>query len=134
MAVGREFVLWRAGVGYERQHSANLDTAGSLAIPNYDIGYDPTNDALITYTTSGGARALAFSATTGDFLASITLPGSIDAPYDWRMGCANNQLFIFNATSDSYQGFTITAVPEPASLGLMVVGLLSLAWLGRRHK
>jgi|UniRef100_UPI00404A19A1 hypothetical protein len=75
----------------------DVSAAGYPSLPNYAIGYDAYHDAFITYTTTGGARALAFSATTGDFLASIALPGSIDAPYDWRMSYTNDQLFIYNS-------------------------------------
>lgn len=107
-------------------------SAGSPTLPSYVIGYDPNNDALISYTATGGFRALAFSATTGAFLASVSLPGLTQSPSDWRMGYANNQLFVFSNTLDSYLGYTIT-IPEPGTTFLLVIGVLLIGVVYRRR-
>jgi hypothetical protein len=108
-------------------------SAGSPTLPYYVIGYDPYNDALISYTATGGIRAVAFSASTGAFLASVTLPGLTQSPDQWRMGYANNQLFVFDNTLDSYIGYTISAVPEPGTTALLATGLLLIGIVCRRR-
>ncbi len=113
----------------------DLASAGSPTLPEYVIGYDPHNDALISYTATGGMRAVAFSATTGAFLASVTLPGLTQAPDQWRMGYANDQLFVFDNALDRYVGFDITVIPEPGTAALLATGLLLLGFISwRRHK
>jgi hypothetical protein len=111
----------------------DLTAAGSPVLPSDVIGYDAINDALISYTTSGGARALAFNATTGAFLASVTLPALTESPSNWRMGYANDQLFIYNGPIDSYQGFAIAAIPEPGTLSLLATGLIGFGLFWRRR-
>ena len=105
----------------------DLTAAGSTSLPAHVIGYEPTLDALITYTTTGGARALAFNPTTGAFVTSISLPGTLPSPGDWRMGYANHLLFVYDGGSDSYRGFQITAIPEPGTLALLGTGLVMVA-------
>lgn len=105
----------------------DLGAAGSPSIPTHVIGYEPTLDALITYTTTGGARALAFNPTTGAFVTSISLPGTLPSPGEWRMGYANHLLFVYDNGIDGYRGYQITAIPEPGTLALLGVGLAMLA-------
>lgn len=101
----------------------DLTAAGSPSIPTHVIGYEPTLDALITYTTTGGARALAFNPTTGAFVTSVSLPGTLPSPGEWRMGYANHLLFVYDSGLDAYKGYQITAIPEPGTLALLGVGL-----------
>ena len=105
----------------------DLTAAGSPSIPTHVIGYEPTYDALITYTTSGGARALAFNPTTGAFVTSISLPGTLPSPGEWRMGYANHLLFVYDGGIDGYRGYQITAIPEPGTLALLGTGLVMVA-------
>jgi hypothetical protein len=111
----------------------DLASAGSPDLPDYVIGYDPYNDALISFTATGGVRALAFSATTGSFLASIPLPGLTQGPTQWRMGYANDQLFVFDDALDRYVGFNITVIPEPGTAALLATGLILIGATCRRR-
>jgi len=113
----------------------DLASAGSPSIPAYVIGYEPTYDALITYTTTGGARALAFNPTTGAFIASISLPGALPAPGDWRMGYANHLLFVYDSGIDGYRGYEITSIPEPGTLALLGLGvaIVGIGYYRRRR-
>ncbi len=101
----------------------DLTAAGSPSIPTHVIGYEPTLDALITYTITGGARALAFNPTTGAFVTSVSLPGTLPSPGEWRMGYANHLLFVYDSGLDGYRGYQITAIPEPGTFALLGVGL-----------
>lgn len=112
----------------------DLTAAGSPSIPYYVIGYEPTLDALITYTTTGGARALAFNPTTGAFVTSVSLPGTLPSPDSWRMGYANHQLFIYDAAFDAYRGFAITAIPEPGTIVLLALGIAMIGFAYRRRR
>lgn len=112
----------------------DLTAAGSPTLPTHVIGYDSSNDALITYTTTGGARALAFNPTTGAFVASISLPGTVPSPGEWRMGYANHQLFVYDSGIDSFRGYQITAIPEPGTIALLGVGLAMIGFTWRRRR
>lgn len=112
----------------------DLTAAGSPTLPTHVIGYDPTYDALITYTTTGGARALAFNPTTGAFVASISLPGTVPSPGEWRMGYANHQLFVYDSGIDSFRGYQITAIPEPGTIALLGVGLAMIGFTWHRRR
>lgn len=112
----------------------DLTAAGSPGLPDYVIGYEPTYDALITYTTTGGARALAFNPTTGAFITSVTLPGTVPAPSDWRMGYANHLLFIYDSEVDGFRSFEITAIPEPGTLALLALGLALVGVVSWRRR
>lgn len=111
----------------------DLASAGSPTLMQYSIGYDPLNDALISFTTSGGNRALAFSATTGSFLSSISLPGLTSPVTSYGLGYANDQFFIFDSSINAYRGFSL--VPEPGIPALLGTGLAALAagWWRRRR-
>lgn len=112
----------------------DLTAAGSPTLPTHVIGYDQTYDALITYTTTGGARALAFNPTTGAFVASISLPGTVPSPGEWRMGYANHQLFVYDSGIDGFRGYQITAIPEPGTIALLGVGLAMIGFTWRRRR
>jgi hypothetical protein len=115
----------------------DLASAGTSSLMLDSIGYDSVNDALISFTTTGGNRALAFSATTGAFLASISLSGLTSPTNQYGLGFANGQLFIYDGTLQAYRGYFITSIPEPATASLLAVGLLAFAaqgWRLRRQR
>lgn len=115
----------------------DLASAGSPSLMQYSIGYDAATDALIGFTSSGGNRALAFSATTGAFLASISLSGLTSPVNEYGLGFANSQLFIYDGALQAYRGYFITSVPEPATASFLAVGLLAFAaqgWRLRRNR
>jgi hypothetical protein len=116
----------------------NLVAAGIPALSYVELGYDPFNNALISFTTSGGNRALAFDAATGAFLASISLPGLGSPDTNYAMGYTNNQFFIWDAAANLYRGFisdgVLSAVPEPGTLSLFGLGALGLLTARRRRQ
>jgi hypothetical protein len=114
----------------------NLSAAGTSSLVLYSIGYDPVTNALISFTTTGGNRALAFSATTGAFLASIPLAGLTSPTSSYALSFVNNQLFVYDSTLNAYSGYFITTpVPEPGTATLLGVGLLAVItrWRYRRR-
>ena len=112
----------------------DLASAGTSSIMQDSIGYDPANNALISFTSTGGYRALAFNATTGAFLASISLPGLSSPANDYGLGFANGQLFIYDGNLNAYRGYLLSPVPEPATAALLAVGLLAVVVAGRQRR
>lgn len=99
----------------------NLAAAGNPILSQYAISYDPTNDALLAFTPTGGNRIVAFNSQTGDYLASINLPGLVTPETAYASGFANNQIFVFDYKDSLYHGYAITAVPEPTILAFFVL-------------
>lgn len=115
----------------------DLAAAGNPLLAIESIGYDPSTDSIISFTSSGGNRALAFNSQTGAFKASINLPGFSFADTSYSVGFANNQIFVHDGEADLYRGFTITAaVPEPATIAAfgMAATVTGCVMFRRRRK
>lgn len=98
-------------------------TGGDLT--SYAIGYDPAFELLIVADATND-RALVFD-TAGAFIGASNL--AMNVPTGFRMGYANGQIFVFDDSSNGWQGFEVL-IPGPGALALLAVAGLG----GRRRR
>jgi hypothetical protein len=113
----------------------NLAVPGGVNLDYETLGFDSFFDVFVTID-SALDQAQVFNA-SGAYLGSSNLPGLVSPPYEYGMGYANGQLFVYDYSTDSWDGFQIfqpSATPEPATATLLGTAFLLLGGLRARRR
>jgi hypothetical protein len=127
---------------------ADIDAYFSLNLTNFSIS-DGVNTIDNSNFSSGNLRVgtdssgnidewflFAVANTTNEqwYIETINFPSSISLIWDYGRVGLNNTLGDIAYIKDAAGSWTVTSVPEPASIALMGLGLISLGVARRRNK
>ncbi|MBL4572250.1 MAG: PEP-CTERM sorting domain-containing protein [Gammaproteobacteria bacterium] len=121
--------------------TTGIDPAGFYSVSSWNNDVYSGHTSSNPFAIDGGALLSSFSSNASGSgvvggetsyyrtvtfdIGSLGLSGITDLDAHWTMSCGND---VINGSG------TLTSVPEPSMLALMLGGLMGMGWIGRRKK